>query len=584
MTSRSGNTKHAGKHSVAVSVRIRPDGSDVTPCRGGGIACGGHVFGYPANVLEGSNQAVASSALVGGLVRKFCDGFSCTLMAYGQTGSGKTHTMFGPPGSLTEASLHQAGADGVPELWGVFPRAMMELLGAPELAGATFHASAIEVYMEHAYDLLDCRKPVKVGSVKASGRGTLVVADFGKAPVYSGYTVIVGGLHPASCTCRPCFARQAAEASAKQKAKGMASGEGAAVAHRKSRVPPLSAAPKLKQAATSTAAEGGGRGGAGGGGGAENSEQFGTEGEALWPVRTPADVAKLARLVESERVAHGHALNARSSRSHCLIRLHCVHVKEGRSQKRLFMFVDLAGSERISKTEVTGARQKEASNINQSLTTLGRVVKELNEHKAHVSYRDSALTMLLRASFGGPSCTGVVINVSGAPDHAEETVCSLRFGEKLASVKTSAAAAEATDVAADAKRVGAALEAARARLGEFELAGYGDHINPKAPSSEQTSLRNNIATLTERAHEVRALKARLVEAKARRTGGEKGDIAALATRLEAAQFAHSNIHDIVERQKTIPGLWVAASAPFVRTKMQVASLAGQMDMLTVPGG
>ena len=90
---------------------------------------------------------------------------------------------------------------------------------------------------------------------------------------------------------------------------------------------------------------------------------------------------------------------------------------------------------------MTGVNQREAASINQSLTTLGRVVKELNERSAHVSFRDSALTMLLRASFDGPACTSVVINVSSETDHAEETVCSLRFGEKLACVQTSAVAA-----------------------------------------------------------------------------------------------------------------------------------------------
>ena len=74
------------------------------------------------------------------------------------------------------------------------------------------------------------------------------------------------------------------------------------------------------------------------------------------PIRDPTDVAKLARLVESERVAHGHALNARSSRSHALIRVNCTLVEKGKSQKRLFLFVDLAGSERIAKSEVVGAR------------------------------------------------------------------------------------------------------------------------------------------------------------------------------------------------------------------------------------
>ena len=71
--------------------------------------------------------------------------------------------MFGPPGSLTETALLGAGG-ATPELWGVFPRVMLDLLFAPELQGATFTASAIEVYMEHAYDLLDNRNPVKIGS------------------------------------------------------------------------------------------------------------------------------------------------------------------------------------------------------------------------------------------------------------------------------------------------------------------------------------------------------------------------------------------------------------------------------------
>ena len=369
------------KHSVAVNVRVRPDGSAPIPF---------DRFQYPSSVIEGSDQTAMSSALTGDLVRKFIrGGTACTLMAYGQTGSGKTYTMFGPAGALTEASLEQA-AGSVPATWGAFPRATMQLLEAPELAGATYHASAVEIYMEHAYDLLDGRKPVKVGSAKGSGRGTLVVGDMGKATILSGDVKITGGVHPSGCSCFHCFQKTGGLTTAAARKKQL----GEASAARRPRVPPASKA-------------------------ASGGDEFGTEGESMWPLRTAADVAKLARLVESERVAHSHALNDRSSRSHCLVRVHCTLVEGGRTQKRLFLFVDLAGSERIKKSEVTGARAKEASSINQSLTALGRVVKELNERSAHVSYRDSALTMLLRASFDGPSCTSVVVNVSGAAEHAE---------------------------------------------------------------------------------------------------------------------------------------------------------------------
>lgn len=553
------------KHSVSVSVRIRPGGSAVTPSgNSGGIACGSTAFGYPAHVIQGSDQA-ATSVLSSNLLDKFVrGGMSCTLMAYGQTGSGKTYTMFGPPGSLTEASLEQA-AGAVPGPWGVFPRVMMELLGAPELAGATFHASAIEIYMEHAYDLLSSRKPVKVGTAKGAGRGNLVVADIGKAPILSGDVVIVGGVHPSGCSCFDCFKKTGGLVG---KRRGPPAGPAGASSTSKPGVPRLSkVAAKLKTTVASSAADG---------------EHFGTEGETMWPLRSPTDVARLARLVESERVAHSHALNDRSSRSHCLVRVHCTLIDAaGKSLKRLFLFVDLAGSERIKKTEVVDARQKEAANINQSLTTLGRVVKELSTRSAHVSFRDSALTMLLRASFDGPSCTSVVINVSSEEEHAEETLCSLRFGEKLSAVQTSATLAQPTDVGAQRALLGAELAEARARLAELERAGQGDHIGADAPregKAAQATLRDHIATLEVREAEVRQLRARFAEARA--LGSAVGEVAA---KLKAAEAAHASLLGIVEQEKTIKGLWVPATPAYNRAEAQVAALTAQMEMLSGPG-
>ena len=252
-------------------------------------------------------------------------------MAYGQTGSGKTYTMFGATGSLTEASLDQA-AGGIPALWGAFPRAMMELLRA-RAAGATFHASAIEVYMEHAYDLLNARKSVKVGTAKGAGRGNLVVADMSKGVVLSGDVKIVGGVHPSGCSCFECFKKTGglvgAGAKERMLAKAAEAKKVAEAAKKKPRVPQ-----GLAQAASSSKAAS-----------SSDADQFGTEGEELMQLRTPADIAKLARLVESERVAHSHNLNDRSSRSHCLIRVNCTHIDSaGQSKKRLFLFVDLAGS------------------------------------------------------------------------------------------------------------------------------------------------------------------------------------------------------------------------------------------------
>lgn len=49
--------------------------------------------------------------------------------------------------------------------------------------------------------------------------------------------------------------------------------------------------------------------------------------------------------------------------------------------------VDLAGSENISRSGAVDKRAREAGSINQSLLTLGRVIKALVERTLHVPYR-----------------------------------------------------------------------------------------------------------------------------------------------------------------------------------------------------
>ena len=65
--------------------------------------------------------------------------------------------------------------------------------------------------------------------------------------------------------------------------------------------------------------------------------------------------------------------------------------------------VDLAGSERSSQTGNTGLAAKEAIDINKSLFTLRQVITSLADgaknkktSAAHIPYRDSKLTSLLK--------------------------------------------------------------------------------------------------------------------------------------------------------------------------------------------
>ena len=56
------------------------------------------------------------------------------------------------------------------------------------------------------------------------------------------------------------------------------------------------------------------------------------------------------------------------------------------------------GSERAKMSGAVGERLREASSINLSLTTLGRVIRGITAGQACVPYRESKLTHLLQAS------------------------------------------------------------------------------------------------------------------------------------------------------------------------------------------
>ena len=145
------------QHYIDVSVRIKPTGTErsAVNVNNNKVQVGGKQFSYPKAVICGSNQTIAYNAIAKRLLNKLDEGYSVTLLAYGQTGSGKTHTMFGPPGSLTERSLTTVGTGQAPEQWGIF-RTMLTLLQQPGL-GSMF-ASVIEIYQDHAYDLLSDEK------------------------------------------------------------------------------------------------------------------------------------------------------------------------------------------------------------------------------------------------------------------------------------------------------------------------------------------------------------------------------------------------------------------------------------------
>jgi len=135
----------------------------------------------------------------------------------------------------------------------------------------------------------------------------------------------------------------------------------------------------------------------------------------------------------ASRMAGRTVFNANSSRSHAIATVHVCW--EGSAETRLYL-VDLAGSERAGKHALSAQQLKEGVNINQSLSTLARVVSALAHGKGeHVPYRDSALTWLLSDAITGRRARALMI-AAVHPAHPAETLSTLRYAQEYSSLRS----------------------------------------------------------------------------------------------------------------------------------------------------
>lgn len=148
------------------------------------------------------------------------------------------------------------------------------------------------------------------------------------------------------------------------------------------------------------------------------------------------------------------ALNAESSRSHSIFNIRLVQLEQvtwnndGKPiipEKNLLTvgqlsLVDLAGSERTNRTQNTGARLKEASNINNSLMTLRTCMEILRENQhtkcnKMVPYRDNRLTYLFKNYFEGEGSVQMIVCINPSIDDLEENLHVMKFAEMSQDVK-----------------------------------------------------------------------------------------------------------------------------------------------------
>ena len=126
--------------------------------------------------------------------------------------------------------------------------------------------------------------------------------------------------------------------------------------------------------------------------------------------------------------------------------LHGVNQKKRMNVEGRLNLVDLAGSERLDKSHSTGEALEEAKFINRSLSALSNVFISIRNNQAHVNFRDTKLTLLLKDCLSKEGKTLMFVNLSPIAESAQESVCSLNFAATANQCKQGQAKRKVTKV------------------------------------------------------------------------------------------------------------------------------------------
>lgn len=169
----------------------------------------------------------------------------------------------------------------------------------------------------------------------------------------------------------------------------------------------------------------------------DGSGQLYVPGLSEFTVESVEDINKVFDLGHMNRATACTNLNEHSSRSHALLIITVAgfNSSTGHRTSGKLNLVDLAGSERIAKSGAEGSRLREAQCINKSLSALGDVINSLRSKHSHVPFRNSRLTYLLQDSLSGDSKTLMMVQVSPLESNISESVCSLKFAQRVRTVE-----------------------------------------------------------------------------------------------------------------------------------------------------
>lgn len=179
------------------------------------------------------------------------------------------------------------------------------------------------------------------------------------------------------------------------------------------------------------------------------------------------DVLKLIQLGNNIRTSGVTSANNHSSRSHAVFQL--ILKKSTGKMKGKFSLIDLAGNERGADTSSANRQTRmEGAEINKSLLALKECIRALGRKGAHLPFRASKLTQVLRDSFIGentrtcmvrlylqcwPACTlaytGItclqIAMISPGFLSCEHTLNTLRYANRVKELGTENAELKSTD-------------------------------------------------------------------------------------------------------------------------------------------
>jgi kinesin family protein 6/9 len=191
----------------------------------------------------------------------------------------------------------------------------------------------------------------------------------------------------------------------------------------------------------------------------DDQGNFHLKGLAMHPAESEEDALNLLFMGDTNRAIASTSMNDESSRSHCIFSLSVESREAGTDKIRRskLHLVDLAGSERVAKTNSTGSTLTEATYINKSLFFLEMVIVALYEKatrgRAHVPYRNSLMTSVLRDSLGGNCKTIMVATINPEATETDESLSTCKFAQRVARIENNAVINEEQDPAQMIRRL-----------------------------------------------------------------------------------------------------------------------------------